>query len=193
MKLQITLNQDEIIEAVVAYVHGQISVAPNQKIEVDLKAGRGENGFTATLDIRSTGTALPAAAVAKPEVVNMVMGSAVARTVDTVVTKAAEPVAAPKEDPKPAKTTKASSIFGKSPAAAAPAPLVTEEPVGALPEAVATEEATLPHQDPDNLATLPEDGMGSELDDTPLQEDPPAATQPEAGVKSSSIFKFAKG
>ena len=187
--MQITLNQDEIIEAVVAYVHGQISVAPNQKIEVDLKAGRGENGFTATLDIRSTGTAIPAAAaVTKPVVV-----TAEAANTPVVAPATAQAVSTPKEEPKAVKTTKASSIFGKSPAAAAPAPLVTEEPVGALPEAVATEEVTLPHQDPDNLATLPADGMGSELDDPSLTEDPPAATQPEAGVKSSSIFKFAKG
>lgn len=49
--MQITLNQEEIIDAVKAYVRSQINIAPNQDIVIDLRAGRGENGFTATLDI----------------------------------------------------------------------------------------------------------------------------------------------
>ena len=50
--MQITLNQDEILEALEAYVRNQINLAPNMEIEIDLKAGRGENGYSATLDIR---------------------------------------------------------------------------------------------------------------------------------------------
>lgn len=50
--MQITLSQDEIEHAIIGYVRRQITIAEDQKIEVDLKAGRGENGFTATLDIR---------------------------------------------------------------------------------------------------------------------------------------------
>ena len=49
--MQITLNHDEILEALDAYVRTQIAIAPGQQVTIDLKAGRGENGFSATLDI----------------------------------------------------------------------------------------------------------------------------------------------
>lgn len=49
--MQITLNEDEIKEAIEAAVRKQITIAANQNIEVKLTAGRGENGHTATLEI----------------------------------------------------------------------------------------------------------------------------------------------
>ena len=49
--MQITLNQDEIMEALKNYAFTIINVAPGNDINIDLKAGRGENGYTATLDI----------------------------------------------------------------------------------------------------------------------------------------------
>lgn len=49
--MQITLNQDEIIHAIKSYVCSQINVAEGQDIEIDLKATRGETGFTAVLNI----------------------------------------------------------------------------------------------------------------------------------------------
>lgn len=72
--MQITLNQDEILSALETYVRSKINVAPNQDIEIDLKAGRGENGFTATLEIvpskskttRSTSSS-PTSPAAEPE------------------------------------------------------------------------------------------------------------------------------
>lgn len=57
--MQIILQEDEILEALESYVRDQITIASNQEIKIDLKAGRGENGFSATLDIRKT---LPAVA-----------------------------------------------------------------------------------------------------------------------------------
>jgi len=189
--MQITLNQDEIIEAVVAYVHGQISVAPNQKIEVDLKAGRGENGFTATLDIRSTGTAL-GSVVAKPVVTSEVEpGATNIKSQPAPAPISSTPLpAAPAEEAKPVKVTKGSGIFGKAAKTVSPDPLPAEEPVGALPEAVtpaAVDETVLPHQDPANEARLPQDELGSELDDA--LEEAPAPTPAVSG----SIFKFSKG
>lgn len=50
--MQITLNEEEIKDAIVAYVRQQITITDTQRIEVDLKAGRGDNGYSATLDIR---------------------------------------------------------------------------------------------------------------------------------------------
>ncbi len=49
--MQITLNQDEILVALENYVRSQINIATGQEVSIDLKAGRGENGFSATLDI----------------------------------------------------------------------------------------------------------------------------------------------
>ena len=68
--MQITLNQDEILEALEAYVRNQIVIAPDHSIEIDLKAGRGENGFTATLDIRSSDK--KAIHISKPTVLEVV-------------------------------------------------------------------------------------------------------------------------
>ena len=50
--MQVILVQDEIMSALESYVRNQITVNANQKIVIDLKAGRGENGFSATLDIQ---------------------------------------------------------------------------------------------------------------------------------------------
>lgn len=52
-QMQITLDEGEIHEAIKAYVRGQITIAEDQQIDIDMKAGRAENGFTATLNIRS--------------------------------------------------------------------------------------------------------------------------------------------
>ena len=49
--MQITLNQDEIMEALKDYAFRVINVAPGNDITIDLKAGRGENGYSATLEI----------------------------------------------------------------------------------------------------------------------------------------------
>lgn len=183
--MQITLNQDEIIDAVVAYVHGQISVAPNQKIEVDLKAGRGENGFTATLDIRpaslGVATIQEASAVSLEARAPSVQAAPVAAQAVTLsaanisAVPAEEPAAASVKAEKP-KSGKLGGLFGaKAPEALAP--LTSDEPVGVLEEVV---ESVLPQQDPENTATF-----SSELDDAPPAE--------EAPKTSSGIFKFAKG
>ena len=67
--MQITLNEVEILSALETYVRSQITVAEDQKIVFDLKAGRGDNGFSATLDIMSSDTpvtAKPKTAAPKP-------------------------------------------------------------------------------------------------------------------------------
>ena len=61
-KIQITLNQDEIFSALDAYVRSQISVKDGMEISIDMKAGRGENGYSATIDIVPEGTAKAAPA-----------------------------------------------------------------------------------------------------------------------------------
>ena len=57
--MQVILSQDEIISALEQYVRSQISIKTGQTIVIDLKAGRGENGFSANLDIRQTAADTP--------------------------------------------------------------------------------------------------------------------------------------
>lgn len=49
--MQITLDHTEILKALDNYVRTLIDIKPNQSIAVAMKAGRLENGFSATLDI----------------------------------------------------------------------------------------------------------------------------------------------
>lgn len=49
--MQIVLQHDEILEALKEYANRIINVAPDNDITIDLKAGRGENGYSATLEI----------------------------------------------------------------------------------------------------------------------------------------------
>jgi hypothetical protein len=51
--MQVILSQDEILSALELFVRNQIAIKDTQKIIIDLKAGRGENGFSANLDIVS--------------------------------------------------------------------------------------------------------------------------------------------
>lgn len=73
--MQITMNQEEIVEAVKAYVYRQIRVNEDQDITIDFKAGRGENGISATLDIVPAALGRPtnvgvATGISGPQVVN---------------------------------------------------------------------------------------------------------------------------
>ena len=49
--MQITLIQSEIEAAITNFVTSQVNVRPEMRIDVDLTATRGANGFTATIDI----------------------------------------------------------------------------------------------------------------------------------------------
>lgn len=60
--MQIILTESEILESIESFVRKQINVADGMAIDIELKAGRGENGFTATLDIHPQDT--PKATVA---------------------------------------------------------------------------------------------------------------------------------
>lgn len=49
--MQIIMNQAEIEQAITAYVTSQITIEEGQEINIELKAGRGANGYEATLSI----------------------------------------------------------------------------------------------------------------------------------------------
>jgi len=66
--MQITLNERELLSAIEDYVRSRINIAPSQRLEIDLKAGRGDNGFSAILDIsRSADPELKSEAADKPQ------------------------------------------------------------------------------------------------------------------------------
>ena len=109
--MQITLNHDEILEALDAYVRTQIAIAPGQQVAIDLKAGRGENGFSATLDI------VPAKAAPVAES----FAATCSAPVNAVTTK-------------PAAATQKTNPFGKIGAAAKAASLTQVEPAEEAPE-----------------------------------------------------------
>lgn len=50
--MQITVVQSEIEEALRRYIGSQLTVAQGMQMNIDLRAGRGTDGFTATIDIR---------------------------------------------------------------------------------------------------------------------------------------------
>lgn len=58
--MKLTLDQNEIEQAIIAYARNCITLAEGTSISVDMTAGRGPNGFSATLDIT------PGVAKAKP-------------------------------------------------------------------------------------------------------------------------------
>lgn len=50
--MQIILEEHEIKAALVAYANSIVQVKDDQEISIDMKAGRGDNGYTATLSIQ---------------------------------------------------------------------------------------------------------------------------------------------
>lgn len=57
--MQITLNQVEIETALKAYINDQINIKDGMEITIDLKAGRGPEGFSATIDISAPAKKAP--------------------------------------------------------------------------------------------------------------------------------------
>ena len=59
--MKITIDQVEIEQAIKDYIGGQIAIREDQRVDIDLKAGRGENGFSASIDIVGANTPVPSA------------------------------------------------------------------------------------------------------------------------------------
>lgn len=49
--MQITINQAEIEQAIKSHILGVIAINPNQQIDIDLKATRGDTGYQAIINI----------------------------------------------------------------------------------------------------------------------------------------------
>lgn len=155
--MQITLNQDEIIDAVKAYVRSQINIAPNQDIMIDLRAGRGENGFTATLDIvpqkKSQLTTRDHVGTSAPTAPATMGISATPEAREPAAPGSAVPRAVSANNPFAKVAAVAAAVVAETPAA--------EPDAAPEPEAVAVAGAFVP-------------------DETLTEEDQPGAGEPEA-------------
>ena len=166
--MQITLNQDEVEESIRDHVLSQLAVREDQGISIDLRAGPGENGFTATLDVRPrkrttngprsafTGTRKPVA----------VKGDAATNEVEVEETQAEKP-----QEPVATKASK-KGIFAATPKG--------------VPESTAETNAAEPGA-PDR-ETPAEDEARSAIEEDGQDGDNAPAEQPE---NKKSIFAFA--
>lgn len=69
MAFTITIDQEEIETAIKNHVRSKVSIAEGQDVAIEMKAGRGDNGFSATIEIGATlqtNTAKPAKATVTP-------------------------------------------------------------------------------------------------------------------------------
>ena len=96
--MQITLVQAEIEAAIINFVTSQVNVKPEMRIDVDLTATRGANGFTATIDIVNKSTprkdgqkAVPVTVVAEEPTKEVAVVVKVEEVVETVQEAAPTP------------------------------------------------------------------------------------------------------
>jgi hypothetical protein len=67
--MQLILPQSELEQAIKNYVNDLMNVKDGTELSIDLKAGRGLDGFTATVDIIKAGMAIPAKTVVPAAVI----------------------------------------------------------------------------------------------------------------------------
>jgi hypothetical protein len=118
----ITLNQTQIEEAITDYVNARLVVAEGHRLDIDLRATRGDNGFTATIEINRADAPVQAAAPA---------AAPAARSVAEVLD--AEDEAQVAEEP--AAPTPKATIFKPKKVKAEAAPVEATEAPEAAPEA----------------------------------------------------------
>ena len=64
--MQIILNQTEIEQALVSYIATRLAINEGQEIVVEMTAGRGADGYRATVEIKDAAAATPAVQAPKP-------------------------------------------------------------------------------------------------------------------------------
>lgn len=67
----ITLVQAEIEAAIKQYVEDLVNVKEGMEVSIDLRAGRGVDGYTATIEIVKKGTAAPKTVIPEPKKVEI--------------------------------------------------------------------------------------------------------------------------
>lgn len=105
--MQLILPQSELEQAIKNYVNDLMNVKDGTELSIDLKAGRGLDGFTATVDIIKSGTATPAKTVVPAAVISAPVPVAAPVKVTPRPVAKEEPVA----EEKPAEDT---SVANKS-------------------------------------------------------------------------------
>lgn len=119
--MQIILEESEIMLALKTYVETQVNIREDQQIDIELKAGRGENGISATLKIgerqveepvkKRTNTRAAKAAPEPAEVAEEVAAAPEEASEPVEEKKAAAPATA---NPFAAAKNNASSVFSKA-------------------------------------------------------------------------------
>ena len=105
--MQLILPQSELEQAIKNYVNDLMNVKDGTELSIDLRAGRGLDGFTATVDIIKSGTAIPAKTVVPAAVIPAPVPVAAPVKVTPRPVAKEEPVAeekpaeAPQEEEKP--------------------------------------------------------------------------------------------
>lgn len=100
--MQIRIVQVEIEEAIRNHILSQISLKPDQNIEIELSATRGPEGFIATIDISAANTARPAAAVTPTIELPAAKPAPEAAKAPAAIRKAAPPIEAKMDEPEAA-------------------------------------------------------------------------------------------
>ena len=82
--MQITLTQAEIEQAISNFVTEQVNIREGHTLDIELKAGRGPEGYTATIDIVApTDTVVPRRPAVKTETVAKAASEPEPETPDT--------------------------------------------------------------------------------------------------------------
>mgnify|MGYP001159242160 FL=1 len=124
--MQLILPQSELEQAIKNYVNDLMNVKDGTELSIDLKAGRGLDGFTATVDIIKAGTAMPAKTVVPAAVISAPVPVAAPVKVTLRPVAKEEPVA----EEKPAEDT---SVANKSEQQEAASEAKEEAPAEAAP------------------------------------------------------------
>lgn len=177
-QMQITLDENEIHDAIRAYVRGQITIADSQHIDIDMKAGRAENGFTATLNIRPASEAVKAKVSFNPPGTRAAVATPVVQTATTASISTGEE----RRDPNEVNITGGVGGDGSE-----IDQVISEEPD------VAVEEEEVPTTSTTASRPNPFAGTGDAGSDEPEEEqqvEPEPA--PVSTKKPGSIFGFSK-
>lgn len=123
--MQITLVQTEIETAIRNYIHSQIVVKDGMKIDIILKATRGDEGTTAIIDITPENQATTPTPVVAPAL------TAIQKKVSTPVppiVKVEEPKQEPVAEPEPESAAESVPVVDVDPVPAPKAPTQVDEP-----------------------------------------------------------------
>jgi hypothetical protein len=166
--MQITITQAEIETAIQNYTLGLIAVREDMRIDIDLRATRGEDGYTAVIDITPNDT--PPGGEPIPETTPVTKPKAKAKE---TAAPSAEPAPEAPTEPKAAKPKAAPSIFKK------PAPIPQEGPVVSSDDMAPTD----PVETPAEASAEPVAADEPAVEQAPVESDAPAPRSIFAGLR----------